>query len=97
MLTIWAKTDPVINNTGDTPYFELGLGDYGRTRFYPGNEWQQFVTSVTIPTDTIPSPRANAILRMPGKGTAWFDMIQIFEAVDINRSINPEFKKFWGF
>jgi hypothetical protein len=97
MLTIWAKADPVFNNTGDTPYFELGLGDYGRTRFYPGNEWQQFVTSVTIPTDTIPSPRANAILRMPGKGTAWFDMIQIFEAVDINRSINPEFKKFWGF
>jgi hypothetical protein len=27
---------------------------------------------------------------MPGKGTAWFDMLQVFEAVDINRSINPE-------
>jgi hypothetical protein len=93
MLSIWAKTDSG-NNNSDIPYFELGLGEYGRTRFYPGNEWHQFVTSVTIPADTIPSPRANAILRMPGKGTAWFDMIQVFEAVDINRSINPEIKEF---
>jgi hypothetical protein len=96
MLSIWAKTDPV-NGNGDTPYFELGLGEYGRTRFYPGNEWQQFVTSVTIPTDTIPSPRANAILRMPGKGTAWFDMIQVFEAKDIRKSVNPDIKQFLEF
>jgi len=27
---------------------------------------------------------------MPGKGTAWFDLLEAFEAVDINRSINPE-------
>jgi hypothetical protein len=96
MLSIWVKTDPV-NGNGDTPYFELGLGEYGRTRFYPGNEWQQFVTSVTIPTDTIPSPRANAILRMPGKGTAWFDMIQVFEAKDIRKSVNPDIKQFLEF
>jgi len=93
MLSIWAKTDPEKDN-GDRPNFELGLGEYGKTIFYPGNEWQQFVTSVTIPADTIPSPRANAILRMPGKGTAWFDLIQVFEAVDINKSINPEIKEF---
>ena len=92
MLSIWAKTDSGLKTEGDDPYFELGLGEFGNKRFYPGNEWQQFVTSVTIPADTIPSPRANAILRMPGKGTAWFDMIQVFEAVDINRSINPEIK-----
>lgn len=92
MLTIRAKSDAGSEPKGEAPCFELGLGEFGRTRFYPGNEWQQFVTSVTIPADTIPSPRVNAILRMPGKGTAWFDMIQVFEAVDINRSINPEIK-----
>ena len=97
MLTIRAKTDAGSDGKGESPCFELGLGEYGRTRFYPGNEWQQFVTSVTIPADTIPSPRVNAILRMPGKGTAWFDMIQVFEAKDINRSINPEFKNLWEF
>jgi hypothetical protein len=97
MLSIWAKTDSSFNMKGNTPIFELGLGEYGSERFYPGNEWRQFVTFVTIPSDTIPSPRANAILRMPGKGTAWFDMIQVFEAVDINRSINPEIKNVWEF
>jgi len=97
MLSIWAKTDSCLNMKGNTPIFELGLGEYGSERFYPGNEWRQFVTFVTIPSDTIPSPRANAILRMPGKGTAWFDMIQVFETVDINRSINPEIKNVWEF
>jgi hypothetical protein len=92
MLSIWAKTDSVLYMKGNIPSFELGLGEYDSKRFYPGNEWRQFVTFVTIPSDTIPSPRANAILRMPGKGTAWFDMIQVFETVDIIRSINPGIK-----
>ena len=95
IVSIWAKTDPVQNGNREYPYFEIGLGDYGRKRFYPGTEWQQFVTSVTIPGDTIPSPRANAILRVPGKGTVWFDMIQVFKAVDIKRSINPEILYLW--
>jgi hypothetical protein len=94
ILSIMAKTDHEISSDGDSLCFDLGLGDYGWKRFYPGSEWQQFVTSVTIPSDTIPSPRVNAILRMPGKGTAWFDMIQVFEAIDINRSVNPEIKEF---
>jgi hypothetical protein len=90
IVSIWAKTDPDQTGRKGSPYFELGLGDFGKKRFYPRTEWQQFVTSVTIPGDTIPSPRANAILRVPGKGTVWFDMIQVFKAVDIKRSINPE-------
>lgn len=98
MLSIMAKTDSIINSSNEKPYFELGLGEFGRKRFFPDNEWRQFVTSVTIPVDTIPSPRVNAVLRMPGKGTAWFDMIQVFEAKDINRSINPEIKKYlWNY
>jgi hypothetical protein len=91
ILTIWAKTESSLIWKKDAPYFELGLGEFGKTRFYPGEEWQQFVTSVTIPGDTIPSPRVNATLRMPCKGTVWFDMIQVFKAVDIKRSINPDF------
>jgi hypothetical protein len=95
MLTIWAKSEPSLNEKNNIPYFEIGIGDFGRKRFYPGNGWQQFVTSVTIPTDTIPSPRANVILRVPSKGTIWFDMIQVFKAVEIKRSINPEIVNIW--
>jgi len=95
MLTVWAKTEPSLNEKENVPYFEIGLGEFGRKTFYPGDEWQQFVTSVTIPRDTIPSPRANVILRVPAKGTIWFDMIQVFKAVDIKRSINPEIGNLW--
>jgi hypothetical protein len=97
ILSIRAKADLEYdnpeNNNNQFPYFEIGMGDYGNKSFSPGDEWQQFVTSVTIPADSIPSSRVNVILRLPGKGVAWFDMLQVFEAVDIRRSINPEFKK----
>ena len=97
VLSIWAKADVESGKPEEgkkiPPRFELGLGEYGSKIFSPGNEWQQFVTSVTIPNDTISSSRANASLRMTGKGVAWFDMLQVFEAVDIAKSINPEFRK----
>jgi hypothetical protein len=93
IISIMAKSDLTLDKSNGKPYFELGLGDYGREVFIPDNDWKQFITSVTIPCDTIQSDRVNAVLRMPGKGTAWFDMIQVFEAVDINRSFNPEIKK----
>jgi hypothetical protein len=94
ILTIRAKADPVssdpMKHESDFPSFEIGLGDYGNEKFKPGKGWQQFVTSVTIPADSVPTNRVNAILRMPDTGVAWFDMLQVFEAVDIRRSINPE-------
>ena len=90
ILSVWAKGDPSPEGEINKHYFELGMGEYGNKKFYPDNEWRQFVTSVTIPLDTIPAPRTNVILRMPSKGTAWFDMIQAFEAIDISRSINPD-------
>jgi len=95
MVSVMAKTDSIPADKSDIPCFEIGLADYGRERFYPGNTWKQFVTFVTIPADSISSPRVNAILRMPGKGTVWFDMIQVAEAVEIRKSINPAIKNFW--
>jgi hypothetical protein len=94
MLSVWAKAD-VGSDTGagnnlinrdstkhkpKSPYFEIGLGEFGTERFYPVEEWQQFMTSVTIPVENILPYRQNVILRMPGAGTGWFDMIQIFGA-----------------
>jgi hypothetical protein len=108
IISIWAKTDKTIDNSAavnlnsnpvkpsvKTLYFEIGFGDFGKKRFYPGNEWQEFVTTVTIPPDNMLPSRTNVILRMPGAGTAWFDMLQVFEAVDINMSINPELIESW--
>ncbi len=110
MISVWAKADVgsdkgagnnLINRDSTkhkpkSPYFEIGLGEFGTERFYPVEEWQQFMTSVTIPVENILPYRQNVILRMPGAGTGWFDMIQIFEATDINRSINPDLLESWS-
>jgi hypothetical protein len=47
-------------------YVEVILGDFGRARFIPDNEWQRYVTFVTIPVDALASFKTNMILNMPG-------------------------------
>ena len=102
MISVRARTDQTIYNVDKNisgnipstekekkPCFELALGDFGKAKFYPGPEWQQFLAAVKIPSDNSLPPKANVILRLPCSGTVWFDMLQVFEATDINRSINP--------
>lgn len=105
ILSVWAKRDPwhytspadnSVRNPKLAPAsFDLRLGEFGGKRFIPGEEWQQFVTNVTIPPDSNLPERVNVILSMPGAGTAWFDMLQIFEAVDLGRSVNPALRPPW--
>ena len=84
-ISVWAKAD-----TDRKQYFELALGDYNWERFELTGEWKEYVTIVTIPYYNDQPPKTNVILQMPSAGTAWFDMLQAKECVDINRSINPE-------
>ena len=84
LLSIWAKSDPEqrpeAQKNGKMPqYVEISLGEFGKARFKPRNSWQQFVTIVTIPPDSIPRFKSNVILKMPGQGVAWFDMLQVIE------------------
>jgi hypothetical protein len=92
MISIWAKADPeqrfsvddslvthVKSVKSSLQYAEAGLLEFGTARFVPATEWKQFVTFVTIPSDTLPEIKANVILRMPGQGVAWFDMLQVIE------------------
>ena len=60
-------------------YVEILLGEFGRARFVPDNEWRRYVTFVTIPTDTLASFKTNLILKMPGHGVAWFDEVKVYE------------------
>ncbi len=93
-ISIWAKTDPEQGlQSGEENrkhYFEIALGDYAYTRFELTSEWKEYVTNVTIPYYNDQPPKTNIILQMPSAGAAWFDMLQVAESVDINRSINPE-------
>ena len=37
------------------------------------------MTFVTIPRDTMAFFKTNLILKMPGKGVAWFDQVKVTE------------------
>ena len=93
-LSIWAKgsLEQDLGETRDSRklYFELALGDFGSTCFELTAEWKEYVTIVTIPYFSDQPARTNVILQLPSEGVAWFDMLQASEAVDINRSINPQ-------
>jgi len=92
-ISIWAKSDPeqrrfyVTNQENDRllekktmpQYVEILLGEFGRARFVPDNEWRRYVTFVTIPADTLASFKTNLILKMPGQGVAWFDEVKVYE------------------
>jgi hypothetical protein len=93
LVSIWAKADPEQKvdqkeslktdekgkNLKTPQYVEISLGEFGKARFVPKAEWHQFVTSVTIPSDTTSQVKSNVILNMPGQGVAWFDMLQLIE------------------
>ena len=94
MVSVWAKTDieqihDKINNS-KPKYFEISMGDYGIARFSMGSDWQQFVTFITIPYFCDIPSKTNLILQMPSSGVGWFDMLQVSECIDIEKSTNPE-------
>jgi hypothetical protein len=92
-ISIWAKSDPeqrsffVTNQENSRlyekkempQYVEILLGEFGRSRFVPDKEWREYVTFVTIPNDTLALFKTNLILKMPGKGVAWFDQVNVIE------------------
>jgi len=92
-ITIRARSDPeqrdlsvtipeksrLYKEKGKPQYVEIMLGDFAKSRFVPDNEWKEYMTFVTIPADTLARFKTNLILRMPGKGVAWFDEVKVTE------------------
>ncbi|MFH0842156.1 MAG: hypothetical protein V1903_05995 [Bacteroidota bacterium] len=90
LISVWARTDPEQGEVGSIKEFEVAFGEAGKRSFRLENEWKQFVTIVTIPYDSELPAGTNVILHLKSAGVAWFDMLQVIECYDINRSINPE-------
>jgi hypothetical protein len=90
-VSVWTKSDPeqrpVVSrsfadrllgrNKPMEQYFEIAFGDLAKKRFFPVNEWKEFVTFVTIPSDYKLPLRINLVLQMPGAGVAWFDLLKV--------------------
>lgn len=93
LISIWAKSDPEqrllvlkeeekvhLPGKKQMPQFvEILLGEFSRARFVPDSKWRQYVTFVTIPSDTAATFKTNLILKMPGQGVAWFDQVKVIE------------------
>jgi hypothetical protein len=93
LLSVWAKSDPEQRFEVDRQpesgrkekapeglqYTEVSLGDFGTARFVPVSDWKQYIAIINVPPDSVPKKKTNVILRMPGQGVAWFDMIQVVE------------------
>jgi hypothetical protein len=91
-ISIWAKCDPeqgLNKELGTGKYFEIMMADFAKKQFLLSEEWQQFVTNVTIPVNPDLPDRINITLQMKSAGVAWFDMIQVAKSYDISRSVNP--------
>jgi hypothetical protein len=73
------ETDRLNSQKQMPQYVEILLGEFAHARFVPDGEWREFVTFVTIPADTLAKFKTNLILKMPGKGVAWFDQLRVFE------------------
>jgi hypothetical protein len=91
-ISIWSKADQEqryftvagngkngVYSIGQQQLVEISLGEFGKATFVPEPEWKQFVTSFTIPADTTRKFKTNIMLKMPGQGVAWFDMLQMIE------------------
>jgi hypothetical protein len=92
-ISIWAKSDPeqrffdvtkqnntrLYENKEIPQYVEVLFGEFGRARFVPDSRWRQYVTFVIIPNDTLARFKTNLILKMPGQGVAWFDVVKVTE------------------
>ncbi len=93
IISLWARSEPeqrfiaiydTINQRYTNPqlkpqYAEISFGEFQTARFVPEERWKQFVTFVTIPSDTTATVRTNLSLSMPGQGVAWFDEIRVIE------------------
>jgi hypothetical protein len=94
ILSIWAKADPerrlpltllpgkssaVKNNELIPQSVEISVGEFCKSSFVPRGDWKQYIKIITIPADTVKRIKTNVILRMPGQGVAWFDMLQLIE------------------
>ena len=100
IISLWAKNDPdqmpAEKKKENAPqYFEIAFGDYGVKRFNTGSEWKQFITFLTIPYDNNLPAKTNLLLQQTSAGTAWFDLIEVTEGIDIKQCINPELSGEW--
>ncbi len=70
----------------DFPEFSLSFGVCSET-FVPGEDWQEYSFSC-IPFDGFRSQQLSPSLVLDGKGTAWFDLLQVYPDMSVKNLVS---------
>ncbi|HSG67324.1 MAG TPA: chitobiase/beta-hexosaminidase C-terminal domain-containing protein, partial [Bacteroidales bacterium] len=74
----------------DHPVFSLGMGESGCEEYFiTGSEWEEYSFSC-LPGVTNGRNLISPILRMHGKGTAWFDLLQMYPDMELKSFVTRE-------
>ncbi|MCK4569620.1 MAG: chitobiase/beta-hexosaminidase C-terminal domain-containing protein [Bacteroidales bacterium] len=70
----------------DFPLFTMSLGDCEES-FITDGEWKEYSFSC-VPEPEFGSTQISPVFKMDGKGTAWFDLIQLYPDMGIKSFVN---------
>jgi hypothetical protein len=88
-ISVWAMAPG--NNDGKGPLqFDLGLGDMGRQSFTLAGGWQQYAfTTAAFGNPAKGLARRNPGLSLKGRGTAWFDLLEVYPDMELTATPKP--------
>ncbi len=75
-------------DASDHPLFTMALGGTSES-FIPGNDWQEYAFSC-IPEPESGVNRVSPTLALDGKGTAWFDLLQVYPDMAVTSNVNRD-------
>lgn len=70
------------------PVFSMSMGGTVES-FMPGDEWQEYAFS-SIPVPEYGPNQVSPTLSLDGKGTAWFDLIQVYPDMGLTSNVNRD-------
>lgn len=85
--TFWQKICGCGPDGNDYPEFKLSFGDCS-AYFIPDEEWKEYSWSC-LPLE-LGTEKSSVGLTLEGKGTAWFDILQLYPDMRIGTDVNGE-------
>jgi len=73
----------------DFPEFTMTLGAHCKEYFMPNEEWNEYRFSC-IPETVDGTSMISPGLQLTGKGTAWFDLVQLYPDMDVKSFVNRD-------
>ncbi|MCD4725695.1 MAG: chitobiase/beta-hexosaminidase C-terminal domain-containing protein [Bacteroidales bacterium] len=73
----------------DYPEFTISFGTKCEESFIPDGEWNEYSFNC-VPLPEYGANQLSPVLKLNGKGTAWFDLLQLYPDMQITSSVSKE-------